>query len=91
MFKQEEAFFISDDNVGKFFIEDRTGDDLRADAGIVIDEIGNKLGLAFGRPDEFEPIKEGWIVGFGIAAMRAMCPKSFAGDNVFETVAIHID
>ena len=41
-------------------------------------------------PDDFKPVKNCWRVRVGIA-VGAMCPKSFPGDNVLYTVAIHVD
>src|SRR5262249_27955422 len=51
----------------------------------------DEVSLAFGRANEPEPVEHGWIVGFGIAAVRTMRPKAFAGDDVFESVAVNIN
>src|ERR1051326_8177664 len=37
MDKEENAFFVSDDDIGRFFIHDVAGDNLRADPGVVVD------------------------------------------------------
>src|SRR6266436_5096092 len=86
MMEEEDTFLIADDDVGIFFVQDLSRHDLCADAGIVVDEIGDEVSLAFGRANEFEPVKDGWIVGFGIGAVRTMRPEAFAGDDIFETV-----
>ena len=91
MFEEEDAFLVANDDVREFFVRDRSGDNLGADARIVVDEIGNELCLAFGGTNEFEPVENSGIVRFGITAMRAMSPEAFAGDNVFEAVAVHVD
>ena len=91
MFEEEDAFLIADNNVGIFFVRDVSSDNLGADTGVAVDEVRDEVSLALGRANEFEPIENGGIIGFGISAVRAVSPKAFAGDDVFETVAVHVD
>ncbi len=91
MFKEEDAFLIADNDVRIFFVSDISGDNLGADAGVVVDEMRDEVSLAFGRANESEPIENCGIIGFGIGAVRPMRPKAFAGDDVFKAVTVHIN
>src|SRR5262245_1873611 len=90
MYKDEGTLLIANDDVGILLVQNLSRDDLCADAGIVVDEMRNEVSLAFGGTDKLEPIENGGTIGIGIA-VRAVGPEAFAGDDIFETVAVHIN
>src|SRR6476660_8930526 len=63
VYKDEDAFLVADDNVGIFFVQDFSRDNLGADAGVVVDEMRDEVSLAFGRSNELEPIENGGTGG----------------------------
>src|SRR5262245_64058846 len=65
-------------------------DDLGANARIVVDEIGDKLDRPTLATLQFEPIEDGGRAWFDIAC-RAVGPEPFSGDDVLETIAIHVN
>ena len=88
--EDEGAFFVPDNDVGKIVAVDVFDADLAADAGIVVDEVGDEIGRAVRSADEFEPVENsgcGWIRIAG----GTVSPEAFSSDDVLETVAIDID
>src|SRR6478736_6694952 len=87
--EDEGAGFVADDHVWFAVAVDVAGHHLGADAAIVVDEVRGPGGLA-AFALELEPPEDVRRVRLGVA-MRAVRPVAFAGDDILEAVAIHID
>src|SRR4051812_36397574 len=86
----EDAAFVADGDVEKAIAVEIGDDELRADAGVVVDEVRLEgHGLRRGIADSAEPIQDGGSGGFGVA-MRAVGPVALAGDDIEDAVAIDI-
>lgn len=83
----ERAFLIADDDVGKLVAIRIAGDDLRAHARIVVDQLRNESHFA-ALADRLEPIQDRGIERAGI--VLAMGPEAFAGDDVLDAVAVDV-
>lgn len=89
------SFLIAGDDFRRGFAIQIADEDLRADAGVGVDLMGDKLGRAAGAtPFYFIPIENGGVVYSRVApgAVRLwrVGPITFAGDDVLDAVAIDI-
>ena len=84
----EDSLFVAHDDVGFLVAVDVGGHDLCAYAAVCINEVRDVTGFA-AFAFEFEPVNHERRIRLGVAA-RAVSPAAFAGDDVEETVAIHV-
>ena len=89
VFKEENALFIADEQVGIFVEIPTTDRHLRADPGIVINQVRNKVHGPIRATHKLKPIKNSGCVWFKVA-VRSMGPKAFASDNIFQSVPVHV-
>ena len=68
----KRAFLVADHDVRVFLAAARGGNDLRAHAGVVVNEVGNKLCAFVRAAHEFEPVEHGGAVAVGIAGVSAL-------------------
>ena len=57
--EDEHALLVADHDVRVFGVADDSGGNLSADAGVIVNQMGDVFGLAFGRAHQFEPIEHG--------------------------------
>lgn len=83
------AGFIADKDVGFTVVIQVGGSNLRADAGLFIDEVGDEFGFFAGGTDELEPVED-WVGERVRIAVVAVGEAAFAGDEVHQSVAVDI-
>ena len=84
------AGFVGADDVGAVVAVDVFDYKLSSYTGGVIDEVGFEVGGAVVVTHELEPIDHRRGIGAGILA-GTVGPVAFAGDDVFQAVAVHVD
>ena len=86
--ENEGALLVADDHIGKRVAIHIARHDLRADAGVVVDEVRNEIhGLPLAH--ELKPVADRRRIRLRVA-MIAMRPKAFADDDVLEPVAVDV-
>ena len=86
----EDAAFVGDGDIRATVVIQIGDDELRAHAGIVVDEVrGVSDGFSDRVAREFEPINDGGGVGLGVA-FGAVRPVAFTGDDIEEPVAVDV-
>jgi hypothetical protein len=85
----ERPLLVPDDDVRDSVAVEVCRSDLRADAGIVVDEVGEKLNAPFLVAAEFEPVDH--RRGIGLHVTRgAVGPKALSHEDVLQAVPVDI-
>ena len=87
--QDESPIFIHDDQLRTFVAIDVARNQLRADPHVGRDEVRHEVHRLVGVPDDAEVVGDGVGVGFDVA-LRTVRPESFARDDVFHAVALHV-
>ena len=86
--REEDDGFVADGDVGPAIPLQGPHVQLRADAGIVVDQVRDVVGARL-VAHQAEPIEHGRGVRLGIA-LRAVRPETLAGDDILEAVAVDV-
>src|SRR5207245_3720460 len=86
----ERPFLVADHDVRILLVAAIAGHDLRADAGVVVDQVRNEIHRLVLVADELEPVNHRWIRRISIA-MRAVGPEPFSRHDILHAVAVHVD
>src|SRR5205807_7905752 len=85
----EGALLVAGDDAEQAVAVDVGDRELRADAGVVVDDVRRERDDAVALL-RLEPVDERRRVRIGVA-LRAMCPPALAGDEILQTVAVDVD
>ena len=84
------SLFVAVDNVGTPVPVHVQYADLTPDAGIGMNLVRDPFNLSALRPVQLKPVDHGRFVRFGVL-VRSVRPKGLSGDNVFQSVTVHIN
>ena len=85
----EDALLVGNDNVRAAVVVEVGGAHLGANAAVVINQVRDEGGAALAVPAQLKPEEHGGGVGLLVAG-RAVSPVAFAGNQVFQPVAVHV-
>ena len=82
MLEHKGPFFVAYDHVGEFFIADASRDNLRPNAGIVVDKMRDEINAFILAARQLEPIEDGRGIGFGINASQSVSSRAAAVPSI---------
>ncbi len=77
----KNPFFVTDDHIRATVPIEICRGHLRANTAVIINQVGNKSRIALTVSAQLEPEHHGGRIGF-LVTRWAMCPKTFAGQDV---------